>query len=157
MWKIMRCKVEQFWFKLGPNCPFAWNNYFSGKLTYPTIVYLFYPITLQYFKKVIRVGQIMRDKVLQFWTKSDTNHPFTNKGDFIEKFKHQAWNNEASIVKYVRHTWKPCVKSTMKALEQWEWYCSGVFIFDFWGIFATQLQPSCTSTMELWRWLTAKS
>ena len=42
-------------------------------------------IMLQYLKKFLRVGQIMRYKVLQFWAKSDTNHPFTLKGDFVEK------------------------------------------------------------------------
>ena len=43
------------------------------------------PVMLQYLKIILRVGQIMRYKVLQFWAKLDTNHPFTRKGDFFEK------------------------------------------------------------------------
>ena len=45
--------------------------------------------------------------------------------------------------KYLKHTWKPCVnyvKSTITSLEQCEWCCSCVFIFDFKGIFTTQLK-----------------
>ena len=45
-------------------------------------------------------------------------------------------------VKYVKYTWKPClkyVKSTVKAPEQRQGYCSSAFVFDFKGIFAAQL------------------
>ena len=46
-------------------------------------------------------------------------------------------------VKYVKHKGKPCVKyvnSTIKAPEKREWCCSGVFTFDFRGIFTSQLK-----------------
>ena len=45
---------------LDPNCPFAWKEDFLGKLTTTAIVYLLCPIMLQYLKKILNVGQIMR-------------------------------------------------------------------------------------------------
>ena len=83
--QIMGYKVEYFWAKLGPNSPFASKWDFLGRLTNTTIVYLLLLIMLQCLKKIPKVGQIMRNKVLQIWAKLDTNHPFTVKGDFFEK------------------------------------------------------------------------
>ena len=74
--------------------------FFGGKLTDATIFYLFCPIKLQFLKKFLRVGQIMRYKVLQFWAKSGKNHSFTNKGDFIERFKYSAWNDVWNFLKF---------------------------------------------------------
>ena len=36
-------------------------------------------------KKALRVGQIMRYKILLFGAKLDTNHPTALAGDFFEK------------------------------------------------------------------------
>ena len=124
---------------MGLSCLFAWKNDFLGNLTSTNIVYLFSSIMLQCLKTVLRLDQIVRYKVLHFWTKLNTNHLSTNREDFIEKWKHQTWKNEASIVKYVRYTWKLCVKSTIKAPGQWELCSSGVLIFELRGIFTTQL------------------
>ena len=79
----MRFKVELFWGKLGPNCPFVWKGDFLRKLTNATIVYLLHPIMLQILKKVLSVGQIMSYKVLQFWVKLNTNYQFTLKEVFF--------------------------------------------------------------------------
>ena len=117
-WQLLL--LSTYFLPLSCNCPFPWKDDFLEKLTITTLVYLLFTIKLQCLKKVLRLGNIMRYKVLQFWAKSDTNHSFTNKGDFIEKLHHKAWNNEASIAKYVKYTWKSCVKSTIKASEQWE-------------------------------------
>ena len=70
---------------MGPNYPFAWKRDFLWKLTNATHVYLLFPIMLQSRKNVYSVGEIMRYKVLQFWTKLDTNYRLTLKGDFLKK------------------------------------------------------------------------
>ena len=42
-------------------------------------------------------------------------------------------------VKYVKYICLKYVKSTVKAPEQRQGYCSSAFVFDFKGIFAAQL------------------
>ena len=74
--------------KLGPNCPFAIKEIFFEALTNTTIVYILCHIMLQCLQKDFRVRQIMRYKVLQFWTKLNTNHPFSFTGDFFERLNY---------------------------------------------------------------------
>ena len=55
-------------------------------------------------------------------------------------------------LKYVKYTWKlwvKYVKSPIKAPEQNEWCCSGVFIFDIKGILTTKL--NVCNWAFLWR------
>ena len=77
----MGYKVEYFWAQI---VFLLEKGIFLGKLPNTTIVYILCPIMLQYLKKILKVGQIMRYEVLQFWAKSDTNHPFTLKGEFFK-------------------------------------------------------------------------
>ena len=76
-WQIMICKVHKL--------SFALKGDFLGKLTNTSIVYLLCPIMLQCLKKILRIWQIMRYNVLQFWAKLDTNYPLMLKGNFLEK------------------------------------------------------------------------
>ena len=69
----------------GPKLSFCKRGFFLEKLTNTTIVYLLCRNMLQCLKKLLSIGQIMRYKVLQFWTKLDTNYPFTLKENFSWK------------------------------------------------------------------------
>ena len=65
---------------------FSFKRGFFGKLTNTTILHLLCPIMLQCLKKeILKVGHVMRYKMLQFWVNLDTDHPFTLKGNFFEK------------------------------------------------------------------------
>ena len=71
---------------MGPNYPFAWKDDFLRRLINTTFVYLLCSIMLLCLKKKpLRVGQIMRYKILLFGFKLDTNDLFALAGDFFEK------------------------------------------------------------------------
>ena len=72
--------------QIGPKLSFCLKRGFFEKLINTTFIYLLCSIMPLCFRKnPLRVGQIMRYKILLFWAKLDRNHPFTLAGDFFEK------------------------------------------------------------------------
>ena len=71
--------------QIGTKLSFCLKRGFFRKINKCSYCLPIVPIMLQCLKKALRVGQIMRYKVLQFWANLNTNHPFNLKRDFFEK------------------------------------------------------------------------